>query len=140
MRYSISAARLNCESLLSLDCSTARVSARELHKFLEVKTAFKDWFPRMTEYGFGEGTDFNPLKIEQVQNEGGRTAKRAVDDAQITLDMAKELCMIQRNQRGKQARRYFLQVERKWQCRIAASGTGTNGQMKRAGRLVAFRS
>lgn len=45
------------------------VSARDLHDFLEVKTAYKDWFPRMCEYGFTEGEDFNPLKIERVQNE-----------------------------------------------------------------------
>jgi anti-repressor protein len=43
------------------------VSARDLHDFLEVKTAYKDWFPRMCEYGFTEGEDFNPLKIERVQ-------------------------------------------------------------------------
>ena len=48
------------------------VSGRELHEFLGVKTAYKDWFPRMVEYGFISGEDFNPLKIERVQNEGGR--------------------------------------------------------------------
>ena len=48
------------------------VSGRELHEFLQVKTAYKDWFPRMVEYGFTEGKDFNPLKIERVQDEGGR--------------------------------------------------------------------
>lgn len=46
------------------------VSARDLHDFLEVKTAYKDWFPRMCEYGFTEGEDFNPLKIERVQKGG----------------------------------------------------------------------
>ncbi len=83
------------------------VSARELHDFLEVKTAFKDWFPRMTEYGFSEGTDFSSFLSEST---GGRPAQ----DAQLTIDMAKELCMIQRNEKGKEARRYFLDVERKW--------------------------
>lgn len=47
------------------------VSGRELHEFLQVKTAYKDWFPRMVEYGFTEGEDFNPLKIERVQDEEG---------------------------------------------------------------------
>lgn len=79
------------------------VSARELHEFLEVKTAYKDWFPRMCEYGFAKGRDFNPLKNEQVRFEGNREVKRTVDDAEITIDMAKELCMLQRNERGKQA-------------------------------------
>lgn len=46
------------------------ISGRELHQFLEVGTHFKDWFPRMCEYGFSEGLDYNPLKIEQVQIEG----------------------------------------------------------------------
>lgn len=90
------------------------VSARDLHDFLEVKTAYKDWFPRMCEYGFTEGEDFNPLKIERVQNEGERMVTRTVDDAVLTIDMAKELCMIQRNEKGKQARQYFLQIEKDW--------------------------
>ena len=90
------------------------VSARDLHDFLEVKTAYKDWFPRMCEYGFTEGEDFNPLKIERVQNEGERMVARTVDDAVLTIDMAKELCMIQRNEKGKQARQYFLHFEKDW--------------------------
>ncbi len=90
------------------------VSGRELHEFLEIKTAYKDWFPRMVEYGFTEGEDFNPLKIERVQDEGGRKVARTVDDHQLTIPMAKELCMIQRNERGKQARQYFIKVEEQW--------------------------
>lgn len=80
------------------------VSARDLHDFLEVKTAYKDWFPRMCEYGFTSGEDFNPLKIERVQNEGERVVARTVDDAVLTIEMAKEICMIQRNEKGKLAR------------------------------------
>ena len=90
------------------------VSARDLHDFLEVKTAYKDWFPRMCEYGFTAGEDFNPLKIERVQNEGERMVSRTVDDAVLTIDMAKEICMIQRNERGKLARQYFIQLEKDW--------------------------
>lgn len=90
------------------------VSARELHDFLEVKTAYKDWFPRMCEYGFTSGEDFNPLKIERVQNEGERAVTRTVDDAVLTIDMAKEICMIQRNEKGKLARQYFIQLEKDW--------------------------
>ena len=81
---------------------------------MQVKTAYKDWFPRMVEYGFSEGEDFNPLKIERVQDEGGRKVTRTVDDHQLTIPMAKELCMIQRNELGKQARQYFLAVEAQW--------------------------
>ena len=90
------------------------VSARDLHDFLEVKTAYKDWFPRMCEYGFTSGEDFNPLKIERVQNEGERVVTRTVDDAVLTIDMAKEICMIQRNEKGKLARQYFIQLEKDW--------------------------
>lgn len=88
------------------------VSGRELHKMLEVATAYKDWFPRMCEYGFVEGQDFNPLIFEQVQIEGNREVKRQMTDHLIKLDMAKEICMIQRTERGKQARQYFIQVEK----------------------------
>ena len=90
------------------------VSGRELHAALEIKTAYKDWFPRMREYGFVEGRDFNPLKIERVQNEGKRSVVREVTDHQLTMDMAKELCMIQRSEIGKRCREYFLEIERKW--------------------------
>ena len=90
------------------------VSARELHEFLEVKTAYKDWFPRMCEYGFAEGQDFNLLKNEQVQLEGGRVVSRTVNDAALSIDMAKEICMLQRNEKGKIARQYFLALERDW--------------------------
>lgn len=83
------------------------VLARDLHGFLEVKTAFKDWFPRMCEYGFSEGTDFCSFLSE---SSGGRPAQ----DAQLTIEMAKEICMLQRNERGKQARQYFIQLEKDW--------------------------
>lgn len=90
------------------------VSARDLHTALEVATSYSHWFSRMCEYGFEEGRDFNPVKNDRVQIEGTRQVKRMVDDAQITIDMAKELCMLQRNERGKQARRYFIQIEKEW--------------------------
>lgn len=90
------------------------VSARDLHAALEVKTLFKDWFPRMLEYGFENGRDFNPLKIEQVRLEGSREVTRTVDDAEITIEMAKEICMLQRSEKGKQARQYFIQLEKEW--------------------------
>lgn len=68
----------------------------------------------MCEYGFTSGEDFNPLKIERVQNEGERVVTRTVDDAVLTIDMAKEICMIQRNEKGKLARQYFIQLEKDW--------------------------
>lgn len=90
------------------------VSARELHEFLDVSTEFRHWFPRMSEFGFTEGIDFNPVIFDQVQTEGPRQVKRAVIDFQITIPMAKELCMLQRNDKGKMARQYFLSLEKAW--------------------------
>ena len=92
---------------VSYDDGRPTVSARELHEFLGVKTAYKDWFPRMCEYGFTEGQDFCSFLSEST---GGRPAQ----DAQLTIEMAKELCMLQRNERGKQARQYFIQLEKDW--------------------------
>ncbi len=83
------------------------ISARELHEFLEISTHYKDWFPRMVEYGFEEGQDFCSFLSEST---GGR---RSVEH-HITIDMAKELCMIQRNDKGKQARQYFISVEKEF--------------------------
>ena len=90
------------------------VSGRELHMFLGIETRYNDWFNRMLQYGFTEGNDFNLLKKEQVQIEGKREVRREVVDHILTLDMAKELCMLARNEKGKQARHYFLEVEREW--------------------------
>ena len=90
------------------------VLGRDLHAALEVQTAYKDWFPRMCEYGFLEGTDFNPLKIERVQIEGEREVVREVTDHQLTLEMAKEICMLQRTDKGKECRQYFIALERCW--------------------------
>lgn len=90
------------------------ISGRALHEFLEVRTSYKDWFPRMCEYGFIEGQDFNPLIFEQIQIEGVREVKRKLQDHLIKLNMAKELAMIQRTEKGKQARKYFIKVEEEY--------------------------
>ena len=96
--------------LLKIDTSNAEritVSARDLHEALEVKTQFKDWFPRMCEYGFEDGKDFCSFLSEST---GGRPSQ----DAQITVDMAKEIAMLQRTEKGKEVRKYFIQVEKEW--------------------------
>lgn len=100
----------------TLNKETRTVSARELHDRLGVETKFKDWFPRMCEYGFSaENGDFsNPLIFEQVQMEGNRQVKRQIVDYNVSIDMAKEICMIQRNEAGKMFRRYFIEVEKQW--------------------------
>ena len=87
------------------------VSARELHGFLEVETPYHKWFPRMCEYGFSEGTDFSVTDIFVHNPAGG---PQSMKDAALTIDMAKEICMIQRSEKGKQARQYFIQLEKDW--------------------------
>lgn len=104
------------ENIISLNQDSDRLTVlgRDLHEKLEIKTAYKDWFPRMCEYGFTEGEDFNPLIFEQVRTEGGREVKRTMTDHQLTIDMAKQICMLQRTEVGKRYREYFLEVEKKW--------------------------
>ena len=90
-----------------------KVSGRELHEFLEVGTDYRHWIDRMLEYGFTQGADFNMVKNDRVQAEGNRKVKRMVDDVVMTIDMAKEICMIQRTDKGKQARQYFIECEKR---------------------------
>lgn len=99
---------------INYDTEQPTVSARELHDGLEIKTAFKDWFPRMAEYGFEIGKDFNPLKNEQVRIEGSREVTRELLDYQISVDMAKQICMIQHSEKGRQYRQYSLDLEKAW--------------------------
>lgn len=99
---------------INFDGEQPTVSARDLHTGLEIRTAFKDWFPRMTEYGFNAGVDFNPLTFEQVRIEGNREVKREITDYEISVDMAKQICMIQRSEKGRQYRQYFIDLEKAW--------------------------
>ena len=86
------------------------VSARELHTFLEVQTRFNDWIAaRINEYEFIENQDFVSFTENSVKPKGGRPSQ----EYYITLDMAKELAMIERNDKGRQARRYFIECEKK---------------------------
>lgn len=109
------------------------VSARDLYDFLEVKTAYKDWFPRMCEYGFTEGEDFCSFLSEST---GGRPAT----DAQLTIDMAKEICMLQRNEKGKQARQYFLRLEREWNSPEAVMARALRMAQEKLERVKAINS
>ena len=92
---------------INYDSERPTVNGRDLHDALQVKTAYKDWFPRMCEYGFSEGTDFCSFLSE---SSGGRPAV----NHQLTIDMAKQLCMIQRTDIGRKFRQYFIQVEEAW--------------------------
>ena len=83
------------------------VSARELHEFLEVTERFSNWFSRQLQYGFIEGVDFSGCKVFNT------LAKQDLQDYAITIDMAKEISMIQRTDKGRQARKYFIKCEKK---------------------------
>lgn len=90
--------------------SVQTINARELHAFLEVGKDFSTWIKdRIEQYGFLENQDF----VSFPQNGGKPTGGRPTKDYAITLDMAKELAMVERNEKGKQARQYFIDCERR---------------------------
>lgn len=87
------------------------VSGRELHTALGISTPYHKWFPRMCEYGFTENEDYAVTDIFVPNSNGG---KQTQIDHQLSIPMAKELCMLQRTERGKQFRQYFIKVEEAW--------------------------
>ena len=88
------------------------VSGRELHEFLEIRTKYKDWFRRMVEYGFEEEIDFIRVAQKRATNNLKNPVTTVIDHA-ISIDMAKEISMIQRTEKGKVARQYFINCEKK---------------------------
>lgn len=87
------------------------ISGRELHESLKVKTKYKDWFPRMVDYGFTENVDFIAMAQKRATAQGNETT---YTDHLLKLDMAKEIAMIQRTPEGKRIRQYLIQVEKAW--------------------------
>jgi len=98
--------KVNCES-----ADHPTVMGRELHEALEVKTRYDKWFSRMCEYGFNENTDFVAIGQKRPTAQGNETT---YTDHQLTIDMAKEICMLQRTEKGKYFRQYFIEVEKAW--------------------------
>ncbi|MDH3001475.1 hypothetical protein A1D23_13100 [Chelonobacter oris] len=90
------------------------VNARELHERLQISTKFQDWIARrVSEYNFVENLDFiEVLNVENVERGFFGTRQIEVKQYHLTLDMAKELCMLERSELGQQARRYFIQMEK----------------------------
>lgn len=85
------------------------VSGRQLHETLGVKTRYNDWFNRMIEFGFTENEDYLAITQKRVTAQGNATHQT---DHVIKLDMAKEIAMIQRTEKGKEVRQYFIQIEK----------------------------
>jgi phage anti-repressor protein len=94
------------------------VSAKDLYDFLEIKRDFSNWFKQMAEYGFQEGKEFTPI-LAKTSPLGGRPS---IDYA-LTIDTAKEIAMIQRSDKGKQARQYFIECEKKLKQAVAPLDT-----------------
>ena len=92
---------------INYESETPTVLGRDLHEMLEIDSNYTTWFNRMCEYGFTEEKDFIPFLEEST---GGRPST----DHQLTLNMAKEICMIQRSEKGKQCREYFISIEEQW--------------------------
>lgn len=88
-------------------------SARELHEFLEVETQYTIWIERMVGYGFSENIDYRLVSQKRLTN-NPKNPETTFTDHEITLEMAKEIAMIQRTDKGKQARLYFLELEKQW--------------------------
>ncbi len=99
--------------LLKVNYGNDRItlSARELHGFLGIGTQYTKWFDRMSEYGFYENVDYQAISQKRLTAQGNETT---YIDHEITLDMAKEIAMIQRSDKGKEVRQYFLELERRW--------------------------
>ncbi len=91
------------------------VDARELHNYLEVGKRFTTWIQdRINDFGFAEGEDYFPnLGIGQNAGNGVFAQFQRRKDYILTLDMAKELAMVERSEKGRQARRYFIEIEKK---------------------------
>ena len=96
---------------INYDSEVPTVSARQLHEGLEINTRFNDWYKRMCEYGFAENVDYQAITQKRVTAQGNETTFM---DYQISIDMAKQICMIQRTDKGKQYRQYFIDLEKAW--------------------------
>ena len=99
--------------VLNVDFDTQMVSARELYKALEVSKRFSAWF-EINSQGFVDGEDFTGVLVStEVQNNGG-VQKRDLQDYNMTVDMAKHICLMSRTDKGKQCRQYLIDLEKAW--------------------------
>lgn len=99
------------QELLNVNADSQTVSARELHGKLNIGTEFAKWFSRMCEYGFSREIDYSEVIVKNDENsKGGRPAT----DYDISVDMAKQICMIQRTPEGKAVRQYLIDLEKAW--------------------------
>ena len=89
------------------------VNGRDLHKALQIKTPYTQWFERMKEYGFEENTDYETVHKNVIRVDGTEMPQKQYEH-QISINMAKQLCMIQRKEIGRKFREYFIKIEEAW--------------------------
>lgn len=100
--------------VISVNLDTQTISARELHKIVGSTERFANWFERQLQFGFAENEDYTTVKVlTQVQNNGG-VQERELTDHNLTVDMAKHICMVQRNEKAKEVRQYLIDLEKAW--------------------------
>ena len=95
---------------INYDDEQPTVLGRDLHEALEVNTPYDKWFPRMCEYGFEAEKDYSTFLSDRIDGKAGKPRT----DHQLTIPMAKEICMLQRTEKGKMFRAYFIQIEEQW--------------------------
>lgn len=100
--------------LVKVNFDTQTVSARELHEKVGSTERFSSWFSRQLQFGFAENEDYTTVKVlTEVHNNGG-LQKRELTDYNMSVDMAKQICMVQKNERAKAVRQYLIDLEKAW--------------------------
>lgn len=128
---------------VSYDNDRPTVLGRDLHEKLEIGTQYTKWFERMAGYGFEENQDYVAISQKRLTAQGNETT---YIDHQLTLDMAKQICMIQRSDLGRQYREYFLEIERRWNDPVTSMArslvyanrqlASVTGQLEEANRQI----
>ena len=96
---------------LTINNEAQTISARSLYESIGSSERFSSWFERQLQFGFTEGDDFTSVKSFTVVNNG---ARREIEDYDLSIDMAKEICMVQRSEKAREVRKYLIDLEKAW--------------------------
>ena len=97
--------------LIRFDFDRQTISARDLYRELEVTDRFSRWFERMVAYGFEENRDYTSVKSSTLVN---NSAVRELQNYELSVDMAKHICMVQKTEKAKQVRQFLIELEKAW--------------------------